>query len=455
MSGDVLVRAHGLGKMYRIYARPQDRLKQMLLSRLGHSYGTPFWALNGVSLEVHRGETVGIIGRNGSGKSTLLQLLAGTLTPSTGELEVRGRVAALLELGTGFNPEFTGRENVIMNATILGLSREALESRMEEITAFADIGSFVDQPVKLYSSGMLVRLAFAVATSVDADLLLIDEALAVGDVFFRQRCYERLQALRERGVSILLASHSMQEIQEFCGRALLLEHGRATFVGASAEAVSYYYHHCQPSRAAAAPVITPTDEGWLDLSAVAQVSNDGARCVRVAVRDSDGRPCRSFQQGETASFVYEFEVQEDLDVPVGGVQLQDERNTIVHGKNSLQYDLGRPGPVPREGRVRFQMDVALELAWGEYTFSLGFASIDGETYERRGDIPHAELEAKLVRRCHLSNVASFAVVPRREGHPTELLHHGLANLPGRCRLEVLSSSAARPPVATEQGEFVQ
>src|SRR5262249_37626888 len=200
---DVVVAVCNVGKMYRLYDRPQDRLKHQLLGRFGKSFGREFWALRDVSFEVRRGEVLGIIGCNGSGKSTLLQILAGVLQPTTGEARVKGRVAALLELGSGFNLEYTGRDNIFMNGRILDIPQAEMAKRFEEIVAFADIGAFIDQPVKTYSSGMFVRLAFAVTISVDADVLLIDEALAVGDVFFRQKCYQRLERLREQGVAMV------------------------------------------------------------------------------------------------------------------------------------------------------------------------------------------------------------------------------------------------------------
>src|SRR5262245_51914273 len=180
---EVAISVRGIGKMYRMYDRPRDRLKQMLL-RGRRMYGREFWALRDVSFEVRKGETVGIIGRNGSGKSTLLQIIAGTLAPSAGEVQVTGRVAALMGVGRGVNPEFTGRENVFLNGSILGFSREEMAQRFDEIAAFADIGEFIDQPVKMYSSGMFVRLAFAVQAHVPTEVLIIDEALSVGDIFF-------------------------------------------------------------------------------------------------------------------------------------------------------------------------------------------------------------------------------------------------------------------------------
>ncbi|MBM3769915.1 MAG: ABC transporter ATP-binding protein [Acidimicrobiia bacterium] len=197
--GELAVAVRDVGKRYRIYSQPQDRLKQMVFGRFGRHYGEDFWALRHVTFDVAPGERFGVIGRNGSGKSTLLQMIAGTIAPTEGEVDIRGRVAALLELGSGFNPEFTGRENVFLNAAIQGLSREQVLARFDDIAAFADIGEFIDQSVKVYSSGMFVRLAFAVSTSMEADVLLIDEALAVGDVFFRQKCYRRLESSRATG----------------------------------------------------------------------------------------------------------------------------------------------------------------------------------------------------------------------------------------------------------------
>ena len=236
-----------ISKHYFIYTRPEDRLKQSIVPRFQRligrepaKYYQDFAALNGVSFDVRRGETVGIIGRNGCGKSTLLQIICGTLQPSEGEVVVNGRIAALLELGAGFNPEFTGRENVHMNAAILGLSPKEIEARFDEIAAFADIGPFIEQPVKTYSSGMYVRLAFAVAINVDPDILVIDEALAVGDVAFQRKCFARLEQIRERGATILFVSHSTGAIVELCDRAILLDAGEVLLDGRPKRVVNQY-----------------------------------------------------------------------------------------------------------------------------------------------------------------------------------------------------------------------
>jgi len=240
MSSKPAIRVANLSKCYQIYDKPQDRLKQSLW-RGRKQFFREFWALRDVSFEINWGETVGIIGRNGSGKSTLLQMIAGTLAPSDGVVEVNGRVAALLELGSGFNPEFTGRENVYMNASILGLGEEEIDRRFDEIVAFADILEFIDQPVKTYSSGMMVRLAFSVAINVEPQILIVDEALSVGDELFQRKCFARIRAIQETGATILFVSHSAHSVVELCNRAILLDQGELLLSDVPKAVVSRYH----------------------------------------------------------------------------------------------------------------------------------------------------------------------------------------------------------------------
>lgn len=240
MSSDIAIRVSNLSKCYQIYDKPQHRLWQGLL-RGRRQFFREFWALRDVSVEIEKGETVGILGRNGSGKSTLLQLICGTLSPTRGEIEVNGRTAALLELGAGFNPEFTGRENVYVNAQILGLSQAEIDAKYNEIVAFADIGDFIDQPVKTYSSGMFVRLAFAVAISVAPDILIVDEALSVGDIAFRNKCMQRIKELHEQGVTILFVSHDLSTLQMICERVVWLNDGQLVSSGDPIEICQEYY----------------------------------------------------------------------------------------------------------------------------------------------------------------------------------------------------------------------
>jgi lipopolysaccharide transport system ATP-binding protein len=238
MSSELIVEAKGVGKVFPIYDKPHYRLMQMIFG--GTKWHREFCALSNVNFSIRRGETVGIVGRNGSGKSTLLQILCGTLAPTSGDVHVRGRVAALLELGAGFNPEFTGLENVYLNGTVLGLTRAQIAERLDKILAFAEIGEFIDRPVKTYSSGMYVRLAFAVAIHVEPDLLVVDEALSVGDEAFQRKCFARIDKLRDAGCTVLFVSHSAGIVVELCDRAILLDRGEVLADGLPKAVISRY-----------------------------------------------------------------------------------------------------------------------------------------------------------------------------------------------------------------------
>jgi lipopolysaccharide transport system ATP-binding protein len=224
MGEEIAISLKNVSKCFKRYARPVDRLQELMLP--GKSRANEFWAVRDINLEIPKGETVGIIGRNGSGKSTMLQIIAGTLTPTTGEVQVKGRVSALLELGSGFNPEFTGMQNVFFNGRLLGLSQKEIENKFDAIASFADIGDFIDQPVKTYSSGMFVRLAFAVAVNVDPEILIVDEALSVGDVVFQHRCMRRMRNLMDSGVTTLFVSHDSGAIKTLCNSAVMIHDGK-------------------------------------------------------------------------------------------------------------------------------------------------------------------------------------------------------------------------------------
>lgn len=239
MSSEISIRVEKLSKHYHIYEKPEHRLWQ-IFSRQRKQYFKVFPVLDDISFAIKKGETVGIIGRNGSGKSTLLQMICGTLNPTSGTIFTHGRIAALLELGSGFNPEFTGRENIYLNGALLGLSHAEIDQRFEAIEAFAEIGEYIDQPVKSYSSGMFVRLAFSIQANIDPEILIVDEALAVGDAFFVHRCMDRLHQLQERGTSILLVTHDGTLVKRFCDRAIWLDKGKIRSIGPSQEVVDDY-----------------------------------------------------------------------------------------------------------------------------------------------------------------------------------------------------------------------
>ena len=289
MPGEVVIEARDLGKDYPLYASAGERLRHLLWARGREA--RLFHALRDVTLTLRRGESLGIVGQNGAGKSTLLQLLCGTLTPTTGRLSVRGRVAPLLELGAGFNPEFTGRENIFMNAAVLGLDPDEIRQRLDDIISFADIGDFIDQPVRTYSSGMYVRLAFSIATRISPDILVIDEAIAVGDGQFARKSFDRILALRDAGVTLLFCSHAMFQVEALCERALWLHHGEVRAEGPAARVVAQYneWLNAGGDRPQTAPVLgapAPTPSGHAHFTALS-VSCDGV--TGTALEGQSGR----------------------------------------------------------------------------------------------------------------------------------------------------------------------
>lgn len=314
MDTSAAIRVKNLSKCYQLYNQPHDRLKQFLWGGR-RQYFREFWALKDVNFEVAKGEVLGIIGRNGAGKSTLLQLLCGTLTPSSGHVEVGGRITALLELGAGFNPEFTGRENVYLSASILGLSKQEIDERFEEIVEFSCIREFLDQPVKTYSSGMYVRLAFSVATSVDPDILVVDEALSVGDGEFARKSFDRIRSMKEAGKTILFCSHSLYQVEAFCDRALWLDHGQLMHFDEPQKVVQRYSKFLLGDSEAstlisANPQAVSAPQGHARLSHV-EVSLDGAT----------GRVLKGHPGQGDLSIRLQFESDPHLPAPTVGVTI--------------------------------------------------------------------------------------------------------------------------------------
>jgi lipopolysaccharide transport system ATP-binding protein len=407
-SDDVVIGVSSISKRYELYDRPGDRLKQFVLPRLGPRLGLParqyfreFHALHDVGFDVRRGDTVGIIGRNGSGKSTLLQIICGTLTPTSGLVAVRGKVAALLELGSGFNPEFTGRENVYMNAALLGLTTEQTEDRLERIAAFADIGGHIDQPVKTYSSGMLVRLAFSVIAHVDADILVIDEALAVGDAFFTQKCMRFLRAFMQTG-TVLFVSHDTAAVRDLCNRAIWLDKGRLVAEGAPKEISERYleaYYEAQQGRTAAprerASRVAGSAAPWKDQRAalidqstlrndlrVFEFDADGAAFGRgdalirdVRLIDETGHGLSWIVGGEAVTLRIVVEAIRPVTRPIVGFYLKDQRGQTLFGDNTfLKY---RDSQASFEAGALLRADFAFTmplLPHGSYSVQVAVAT---------------------------------------------------------------------------------
>ncbi len=463
MSSDVVLSAEGLGKRYEIYAHPRDRLLQMLLRDRRRLF-REHWALRGVSFQVRRGQMVGVIGRNGSGKSTLLQLVAGVLTPTEGRVEARGRVAALLELGAGFHPDFSGRENVFLNGQILGMSREQVAERYDAIVDFADIGEAVEQPVKTYSSGMVVRLAFAVAAHVEPDILIVDEALAVGDLSFQARCLDRIRQLRESGVSTLFVTHDLGSFQALCDYGYLLDEGTLLSEGAPDHLAAQYYNLSQehemrrqrravaqpPGAASSAvpPAATPAADAApgaappsqagaaaesprdgpvvsLDEARRAIAAKDGSSEYRFGsheaviddfrLLDADGRPCQALRVGERFSVELDVTVLAPLVDLAAAIMFRNAQGQNLFGANT-RYD----GPVPVGPLVpgaRFRIAIAMEMLLnpGEYLLHLGLAECKSDhvyvSLDNRDKVGVVTVHGKPVSYGLIHHRPAFTVAP--------------------------------------------
>jgi lipopolysaccharide transport system ATP-binding protein len=376
MFSEIAVKADSLGKCYQIYDKPGDRLLQML-ARKGKRHYREFWAVKNVSFEIRKGETVGIIGHNGSGKSTLLQLICGTLAPTCGSVQTQGRIAALLELGSGFNPDFTGRENVYMNGAVLGLSHAEIDARFDEIAAFANIGEFIDQPIKVYSSGMVVRLAFAVSVCVEPDILVIDEALAVGDASFQFKCLNRLAALTEKGTTLLFVSHDLGMVRRFCHRTLYLSRGEVRASGAPDEMAELYLLDMRDEqrRRAGSGVAPITKKKFLGPQDGISYGTDEGRVVSACFTTTQDFHS-SYAYGEEIDIRVDATFRDAVTRPNISLTIQEIRLLVIGGGNfPLHVDPASSGW--REGSitVRFRAN----LSAGRYHITIKL--LDGHTEE--------------------------------------------------------------------------
>jgi lipopolysaccharide transport system ATP-binding protein len=365
---EVAIRVRDLSKRYEIYPDPKDRLKQSIMPPLRRlaglaprQYYREFWAMHDVSFDVYRGETVGIVGKNGAGKSTLLQLIVGTRAPTAGTVEVHGRVTALLELGSGFNPQFTGRENVFMNAAIMGMGRDEVDRRFDEIARFADIGMFMEQQVSTYSSGMYLRLAFAVQVCLDPDVLVVDEALAVGDAYFVHRCYHRIRAMKEQGKTILFVSHDTSAVNDLCDRALWIGDGRLRQEGRPDDVTAAYRAdlfgvEMRPNApapfapATAAPPATAASRPETALpNCDRRMGSQGCRVVGIGLYDADGaEPLTVVRPGhELAIRISVQNVSVARGTPlIVGYEIFTPRGENLAGVNTLLENFDVPAPEP-------------------------------------------------------------------------------------------------------------
>jgi homopolymeric O-antigen transport system ATP-binding protein len=396
-----IVRAEKISKCFRIYRHPFDHLKE-LLSFGKRRYHEPFWAVKEIDLSIERGCCLGIIGENGSGKSTLLRMIAGVIRPTSGRIEVGGRVSALLELGAGFNPQFTGRENIYLYASILGFTDAQTRERIPSIEKFAEIGDFVDRPVKTYSSGMFVRLAFAVAIHMDPDILIVDEALSVGDIFFQQRCIRRIQQLKQQGVTILFVSHDLEAVRSLADMTIWMDHGRLHLEGKTDEVVSKYLaamvtrrrKEIMEEEALGKPLALPPELALSEealariprfLEHVANVDhrygNGKARVTGIGIYGKEGEAAGNVVQGDRICVRISVEFTSDVEHPNVGFMLRNRLGEDVTGTN-LMFE-GERLPSAHAGE-RLSVDFVMDLPFlhaGFYYFSPAVADGTLDRYE--------------------------------------------------------------------------
>lgn len=399
------IQLESISKCYRIFQNPQDRFKQALLDRfhntLGRKIASPLyrehWALSNVSFELQPGEAVGILGRNGAGKSTLLQIIAGTLEPTSGRVKTNGRITALLELGSGFNPEFTGRENVILNGQILGLSREEILNKFDDIASFADIGDFIDQPVKTYSSGMMMRLAFAVQTVLDPDILIVDEALSVGDAKFQEKCFRKLRTLRENGATILFVSHDINAVTSFCDRALLFNAGQLLSSGKPIEVSKTYLEllYGSPSLESYVEVKSETEDvvdlvvGDDDQNVALKpkstdewyrFGNKNVEITMVVIFDENNKPTSILESEKTYCITQIILVNSDVCGLSSGLIIRDRLGLDIFGVTNKTMNVDFPS-MTRGEKYEISFVVDMHLAAGDYFLQIANAGEDGVQYD--------------------------------------------------------------------------
>ena len=412
---EAVVSLEGVSKCFRRYDHPIDRLKEVLAAN--RSKGQEFWALNDINLKVYRGETLGFIGQNGSGKSTVLQIIAGTLQPTQGSVSVQGRVSALLELGSGFNPDFTGRQNVFFNGRILGLTQKEIEAKFDEIAAFAGIGDFIEQPVKTYSSGMFVRLAFAVAVHVDPEVLIVDEALSVGDGVFVHRCMAKIKEFQDRGGTILFVSHDVGAVTRLCSRVAWINNGQLRSVGDPAEIVREYqawmydqinasYQRDHPQKEVpkldsesdpgsheepqslidrstrSSEVINPfTQKPYQNFRDVKRFGTGRAEIIEFNVLDSIGNPSNFAHPGDEVCLVIKSIAFDQIDRPIVGIMIYDRLRTEIAGFNTYQLKTEVSAISEKtllEVKFKFPWP---ELKGGNYTLEAAFAEGSQDSHE--------------------------------------------------------------------------
>lgn len=464
MSENKILTAESISKSFKIYSSPKDRLVEWIAPR-GAKRHKAFWALKDISFDLDRGEALGILGLNGAGKSTLLKILTGSLYASAGTFQVNGRLLSLLELGTGFQPTLTGRENLYTSCRLMGFPRSYVDEKVRDIEEFADIGDYFDRPFRFYSSGMRARLGFSLFSFLECDLLIIDEVFAVGDIFFRQKCYQRLEELRSKNTAIILVTHNLPAVQEYCDRGIILDKGNMLFNGSAQEAVKRYTLLPSSKPEVAEPGVTEEtaepDHHGASISIVKAFENSeatvwpprhvfdipsasvdfGEKSVSLngfAVCDRTQSPASSFFVGQTVVFYYELLVLVPLKVPITGIILTNEKNTTVHAKHTYQYNLGSlPERLGPGITIRVWQEIKLDIAPGEYSVAIDFCSLPKYLYDRLDLLSFPDFRDGVQNAQKIQRAAAIRVL-RRSTALKDIPFMGICDLRGNGDMSILT-----------------
>ncbi|MBF0452773.1 MAG: ABC transporter ATP-binding protein, partial [Candidatus Magnetomorum sp.] len=460
-NNNIILSVNHLSKCYKLYDNPWHRAFEWVSNRK-RIYHKPFWALQDISFQVNPGEIIGIIGQNGSGKSTLLKILSGIIQPTTGTYEIEGKLLAMLELGMDFNPNLSGKENIYRTAELWGFPKNYTKEQIGKIIEFSELGDFFERPVKLYSSGMAVRLAFSLFAFLKCDVLILDEVLAVGDIFFHQKCYKRIEKLVSDQTTIILVTHNMADVQAICNQAIVLDKGHIFFKGNAKEAAYMYYQIRHKGTKNVIPLqkvknrdlqsgnectdsaeksvsdkkpYWPPDEVFTSIP-FSNETTVPARLTKIAICNEQGMPCTSFNQGDFAHFFYEFYLYQDIDVPITVLSLTNKYNVTVHGKASSQYNnILVPAKVQKNTYIRTCQCIHLKLSSGEYVLSCSLCTMPKNDYDQRYHLMQADLMKRISILTAVDGVGYF-IITNNAGEGLQGRYFGICDLPGSCQVMI-------------------
>lgn len=467
MSNDVVLKVENLGKYFKIYRNPRARVREWI-SMGKRSYHKDFWALKDISFDVREGGFLGIIGPNGAGKSTLLKLITGVLEPSTGSFSTKGKVLSLLELSGGMEGDASGRENIIRSAQLLGFPDGYVEERMNQIEEFAELGEFFDREIRTYSSGMKIRLAFSMFAFLECDLLVLDEILSVGDIFFRQKCYARLEELINQNVTIVLVTHSIALVRQYCKEVIVLNNGEMVYYGEPGDGIKKYFS-IRPNKGIKVRATSTYDEDYVseeyaDLENVEDTllsdnlqslvwpgdgdfkteflpensNNSKANLIQLALYNEKGVQTNVFRQGEVAYFYYSYKIKKNAGVPISKLSILSARNLIIHSKDSIQLDAYHPKSLKKGNIIRYRQSVKMDIAPGNYIFNLTLSTLHPDDFEKRDILTWLEYKQKRASLISVKQAGVVVVIPREVGD-LKRSRNSMCDLRGSMSVQLLTS----------------